>query len=1108
MLAPSRGIHLNAASTPTPDHFVIGVSLRLGSYSIDTFALVDCGATRNFMNDLWAREHEICRLRKAKPEPVFAINNTVINGGTYQTNALVLDIGNTSTRLSFELANVSHYPIILGLPWLRQTNPHVDWVNNWLKFPNSPIIIQGVSIGLVPDNDTCFANTAVPVLNDVPKDYIQFHELFQRDKADVLPRHGAWDHEMPLEEGKQPPFGPVFPMSPTELNTLKEYLDEMLAKGFIRRSHSPAGSPVIFVKKKDGTLRLCVDYRGLNAITIKNRTPLPLIDETLDRIRDAKIYTKLDLRGAYNLVRIKQGEEWKTAFRTRYGLFEYLVMPFGLTNAPATFQSMINDVLRPYLDVFVVVYLDDILIFSDNQEQHVQHVTTVLEALSQHDLYVKAEKCDFHVTSTEFLGYNISPSGITMAKDKVQAIKDWPTPKSKHDVQVFLGFCNFYRRFIENFSKLAKPLYLLTGNVSFNWSEQANDSFTSLKSKFQEAPLLCHFSPDKPTFVETDASNYALGAILSQTQSNGKTHPVAFFARSLSSAEQNYEIYDKEMLGIVEALKHWRTYLEESPKLTTIHTDHKNLEYFTTTKVLNQRQARWSELLSRYNFVIKYKQGHNNKADALSRRPDLKPEGGIEASPPLIAPHQYIRATATTSSGSLIGQIRNAYLADPTSNLAVPRGIQLDVKEGLVFMGHQVYVPPVPALKLQILQDKHDSPLSGHQGLAKTFELISREFYWPELRKDTLKYVQSCDVCQRTKTPRHLPYGLLQPLEIADTPWASISMDFIVKLPLSQNFDSILVVVDRLTKMSHFIPCREAMAARELAELVFANVFKLHGLPRDIVTDRGPTFRAQFTQQVLKLLQTKSKMSTSFHPQTDGQTERVNQTLEQYLRCYVSSQQDDWSQWLPMAEFQYNNTQSSTTSMSPFYANYGFHPRMSFDEIPASAVHNPAGADLVERIRRVQDGLRAELEYAIACYKEAADAKRLESPVYAVGDLVFLSTRNLTLQRPSKKLSWKYIGPFPIQRVIRNHAAYELKLPTTMKIHSVFHPSLLKPANVNTELHPMPSDPPGSRGVELDDAERFEVKAILQSRRFRRGLQYLVEWQGYSLDEATWEPAH
>ena len=297
-------------------------------------------------------------------------------------------------------------------------------------------------------------------------------------KNEALPKHQAWDHVIPIEEGKSPPFGPIYQMSEKELKVLKEYIDDNKAKGYIRPSTSSAGSLVLFVPKKDGSLQLCVDYRALNNITIKDRYALPLINELHDRFQGARIFTKLDLRGAYNLIRIKAGEEWKTAFRTRYGLFEYTVMPFGLTNAPASMQRLMNDVLHEYLDVFTIVYLDDILIYSTKKEEHVKHVRLVLKKLEEYSLLLKPEKCEFHKSQVEFLGYIIGTHGIKMDQKKVIAVLEWLTPTTVKEVQAFLGFANFYRRFIEGYSRIAQPLTELTRkDLVFKWADKAEAAF-------------------------------------------------------------------------------------------------------------------------------------------------------------------------------------------------------------------------------------------------------------------------------------------------------------------------------------------------------------------------------------------------------------------------------------------------------------------------------------------------------------------------------------------------------------------------------------------------------------------------------------------------------
>ena len=420
-------------------------------------------------------------------------------------------------------------------------------------------------------------------------------------------------------------------MSEQELQTLREQLNDLLGKGFICPSNSPAGAPILFVKKKDGSLRLCIDYRNLNHITRKNRYPLPLIGDLLDRLRTAKVFTKIDLRAGYHNVRIAPGHEWKTAFRTRYGSFEYLVMPFGMTNSPATFQHFMNDIFRDMADIFVIVYLDDILVYSENEADHEEHVRRVLQRLREHNLHAKLGKCTFHTDTIEYLGFIVSPAGISMDSAKTQVISDWPVPKNVKEVQSFLGFANFYRRFIANYSDIVVPLTRLTRkDTPFIWSPACQTAFEGLKHAFTTAPVLIHFDPKLPIVVETDGSDYAIAAILSQvTVEDGDLHPVAFHSRTMQPAELNYEIYNKELLAIYDAFKHWRSYLEGAAHVILVMSDHKNLEYFTTTKVLTRRQARWSEYLSGFNYTIRYRPGKlGAKPDALTRRPDVYPPAG------------------------------------------------------------------------------------------------------------------------------------------------------------------------------------------------------------------------------------------------------------------------------------------------------------------------------------------------------------------------------------------------------------------------------------------------------------------------------------------------
>jgi hypothetical protein len=481
----------------------------------------------------------------------------------------------------------------------------------------------------------------------LPSRYSEFLDVFFKKEADILPPHRSYDHAIYLKEGAQPPASALYGMSRDEALELRRYLDENLSKGFIRASRSQAAAPVLFVKKPGGGLRFCVDYRGLNAITVKNRYPLPLISETLNRLSRAKIFTKLDIISAFNRLRIREGDEALTAFRTRFGLFEYLVMPFGLCNGPASFQEYINDTLREFLDKFCTAYLNDILIHSDNELEHEVHVKLILRKLREAGLQADITKCEFHVTQVPYLGLIITTEGVKMDPAKVEAIVNWPTLINVKDIQSFLGFANFYRRFIYGYSKIAAPLTHLTRkDQAFVWSKECQSAFTTLKKAFTSDVVLRHYNPDHKIVVETDASDYVSGGILSQYDEEGVLHPVAYFSKKHNPAECNYEIYDKELMAIVRAFEEWRPELEGSTYPVEVITDHKNLEYFMSTKQLSRRQARWSEFLSRFDYRVTYRPGKaGGKPDALTRRSGDLPKEGDTSDPRHLHQHQTILKT-------------------------------------------------------------------------------------------------------------------------------------------------------------------------------------------------------------------------------------------------------------------------------------------------------------------------------------------------------------------------------------------------------------------------------------------------------------------------------
>ncbi|SOV07457.1 uncharacterized protein UDID_18912 [Ustilago sp. UG-2017a] len=827
----------------------------------------------------------------------------------------------------------------------------------------------------------------------------------------------------------------------------------------------------------DGSLRLCVDYRGLNRITIRNRYPLPLIDELRDRLREARFFTRIDLRGAYNLLRIAKGDEWKMAFRTRYGLFQYNVMPFGLTNTPASFQHLMNDTFKDMLDRSLIIYLDDLLIYSSTLNQHQEHVSAVLARLRQAGLYAKAEKCQFSTSQTEFLGFVVSDQGVAMDPSKTEVITNWPVPKSVHDVQVFLGFCNFYRKFIPQYSRTAYPLTQLlckeAQSAPFTWHNDAQHAFEQLHLAFGTDTILRHFDPTRPIIVETDASDFAVAAVLSQTFDQGAHHPITFFSKKLDPAQLNYPIFDKEMFAIVAAFKHWCQYLEGAKFQVQVLTDHRSLEYFTTTKQLNHRQACWSELLADFDFVIQYRPGAQaGLPDALTRRSNMQPKdrgpslmqehnpGNFQT---LLKPHQ-LRLAATgilTVKSDITDKIHDALPRDPwTSSL-----------------------------------------------LEKTLSLVRRSFFWLGMSKFVHSFVDSCETCRRIKAVRHKPYGHLKSLPVPPHPWSSISMDLIEQLPPSSDFTAILIVVDRLTKMAIFVPTTNELDAPKLAKLFLHHVYSKHGLPTSIMSDRGSEFTSHFWRSLSALLGIGNHFSSAYHPQSDGQTERVNQVLEQYLRGYSNHLQTDWSDLLPLAEFSYNNAEHASTQLTPFFANYGYHPRFSFDNTdPASPALFPTAHSYADQLKQLHEYVRGELVKANSQSAEQFDKHRLPSPQFQPGDRVWLSADNIRSLRPTKKLDYCQLGPFSINEVISSHA-YRLQLPPSMKIHNVFHVDRLEPYVANTIPNRVQPPPPP---VEIESDIEYEVEQILDSKvdhHYRDPLFYLVRWVGYGPDHNSWEPA-
>ncbi|KAF8750370.1 hypothetical protein RHS01_09469 [Rhizoctonia solani] len=664
-------------------------------------------------------------------------------------------------------------------------------------------------------------------LADLPTQYHEFARVFGEEEFKVLPPHREYDISIDLLPDAKLSPGPIYGMTDAESRALKQHIDEELATGKIRPSTSSAGAPVIQ-------------------------------DDLMAKLRNAKLFTKLDLRWGYNNVRIKEGDEWKTAFRTKYGLFEYLVMPFGLTNAPAAFQHFMNDLFRDLIDVTVVIYLDDILIFSEDPKKH--------------------------------------QNTFSMDQKKIEAVTSWPTPKTVKQVQAFLGFVNYLRRFIPNFSSVARPCTTSPKRTPWSWDILEEEAFQELKALVTKAPA----------------------------------------------------------------------------------------------QTFNRRHAQWRIFLSDFNFEIHYRPGkQSGKPNALSRRSDYV-DSPVE--PEVMLPSE-VFANTSEAELEIVTEIRNRLREDPSLEPIIqfltedadnaPPSIQkaywdYDWEEDLLWYRGKLVVPDSETLKERLLKEFHDSPLAGHPGQQRTLELLSRNYWWPGMKSSTKEWVECCPICQANRRA-HAPVIALKPLEVPPFPFHTISYNFITGFPKSNGHDAILVVIDSFSKFGHFIPTSKKVTAKGLADLFITHIWKLHGLPVKTISDQGTTFTGKFLRALYQQLGVRPSFSLAYHPESDGQTERVNQFIEFYLRSYVAATTIDWAAWLPLAEYAYNNAKHAATGKSPFELVYGRNPVMNPSNVPANVPEADAVADTLAREWK-------EAESALRMSKERMTRSQGVIPEYSVGE--------------------------------------------------------------------------------------------------------------------------
>lgn len=992
--------------------------LNVGIFGVDFLGLLDSGASRTILGSFGYEKFKQFKL-KLHPTEVKACS---VADGTQCLVAGCFDIPFCveDRVVLVEVLVMPSLPqtLILGTDFWRKLGIVPDLRHGHWQF-TSPMTSKDASLCSLTDGShltTEQSGRLEHLLQDV------FSQMPEELGCTDLVHHVIKTNAEPIKQR-------FYPISPALQKHVYAELDDMLKKGIIEPSTSPWSSPIVMVKKPDGSYRFCVDYRKLNRVTERDAYPLPFISSTLDKLRDAKYLSSLDIKSAYWQVPMESKCKTYTAFTVPgRGLFQFCRMPFGLHNSPATWQRLVDRVLS-HMEQHVFVYLDDIVIVTQTFEQHLEVLKEVFRRLTVAGLTVRRDKCHFCRPELKFLGYVVDASGLHCDPDKVAAILNIPTPKNTTEVRRFLGIVSWYRRFIPNCSNLLMPLCgLLRKGNRFVWTQECEAAFKTVRERLVSSPVISCPDFERPFTIQTDASDYGLGAVLSQEFPEGE-RVVSFISRSLTRSERKYSTTEKECLGVLWAIEKFRPYVEATH--FTVITDHFALLWLNNLKDPSGRLARWCVKLQQYDYDIVHRRGKDNVVpDALSRTVPLINELSVAAMVPFenYRDPWYAKMIERVANKPLDypqWRVDNGTLYHKICHLYP--GLEPEAREW------RIVVPK--SHRHRLIREHHDVATAGHAGIFKTYSRLIQRYYWPKMKADVSDYVRSCRVCLAHKPEQKAPAGLMAGRPDVVRPWELVSVDIVGPLPKSSSgFMHILSVQDYFSKFCLFIPLRTA-TAKSIVRNLEDRVFLVFGVPRILLTDNGKAF----VGKELKALATKYGVQLQhtpyYHPQANA-CERQHRTLKVMLSSYVKDNQRDWDMWLPKVACAIRTGKSESTGLTPFFINFGREMVLKGSDhvVPLVDQHDnqatPADPTANERahvLGKVFLDVRKRLDQAQIRSQRAYNLRRRDVR-YEVGDKVWRREHLLSNAAKyfSAKLGPKFSGPYVISRRI-SPWSYEIK---------------------------------------------------------------------------------